>query len=129
MTESLGWTTGSIVYTPDALMKLRCFFSLVFAIGCCWKLTAQCASGIVVQAHANPAYNSLFDPYGDGYITESGSAFTSGTTERDEFELLPNSVTGWVKLVDVSETSGDTQTGGTCNNPDLTTDDDGGDFG
>ena len=92
------------------------------------RLSAQCASGTVTAAHASATYNALHDPDGDGYITESGGAFTSGTTERDEFELLPNSTTGWVKLFDVSETTGDIQTGAQCGNPDLVPDDDGGDF-
>ena len=63
---------------------------------------------------------------GDGYITNSGSAFTSGSTELAEFEAIPNSTTGWVEITDVNERDSDINPN--CGNPDLIQDDDGGDF-
>ena len=87
---------------------------------------AQCTAGNVTKAHSSSIYNALLDPDGDGYITESGSSFSSDTTEMAEFEVLANSTSGWVKLIDVSETGKDITPN--CGNPDLTTDKNGSDF-
>ncbi len=82
--------------------------------------------GAVSTAAGTGAYSTYLDPDADGWITTSGAAFTGGTTEAVEFEPIPASVTGWIELVDVSETNSDVNPG--CGNADLITDDDGGDF-
>lgn len=68
----------------------------------------------------------MLDPDSDGYITESGDTFTSGTTELAEFEIIPNSVTGWISIIDIDEVGSDVTP--SCGNSDLIQDDDGGDF-
>lgn len=80
----------------------------------------------MTNAHASAVYDAYLDPDGDGFITESGTPFTNGTTEAGSFELIDASVSGWVKLIDISEVSGDVTP--VCGNADLITDDDGSDF-
>ncbi|MCP9237427.1 T9SS type A sorting domain-containing protein [Lewinella sp. JB7] len=87
---------------------------------------AQCSPGIITKAHTNTVYDALLDPDGDGYITESGAVFTSGTTEMAEFETIPNSTSGWFEVPDVSEVDSDITPN--CGNPDLIQDADGGDY-
>lgn len=87
---------------------------------------AQCTAGIVTSAHSSTIYDALLDPDGDGYISESGGAFTSDTTEMAEFENIANSVTSWVAIQDVSETNADITPN--CGNSDLVSDNNGGDF-
>ncbi len=86
---------------------------------------AQCTPGTVITAHSSSTYDFL-DPDADGYISESGAAFTSDTTELIEFEVIPYSTTGWIAITDVSETDGDLTP--TCGNTDLVNDKNGGDF-
>ena len=63
--------------------------------------------GNVTTAHTNPAFDALLDPDADGFVTESGAAFLSGTTEADEFEVIASSVTGWVEIFDSNEAGND----------------------
>lgn len=87
---------------------------------------AQCTPGVVTKTHSSAIYDILLDPDGDGYITETGGVFTSGTTERAEFEVIPNSTTGWLEIQDVSEVDSDITPN--CGNSDLLQDNDGNDF-
>ena len=88
--------------------------------------TAQCTPGSIITPAAAGAYSSYLNPDGDGFITASGAAFTSDTTEAAEFKNIPASTSGWVKLVDVNEVSGDVTPN--CGSADLVTDNNGGDF-
>ncbi|NNE29739.1 MAG: hypothetical protein HKN16_08880 [Saprospiraceae bacterium] len=88
---------------------------------------SQCTPGTITNGHSSTRFDALFDPDGDGFITESGSSFTSGTTELAEFEILANSTTGWIALVDGGEVAGDVNPN--CGNSDLIQDDNGSDFG
>ena len=101
------------------------FFSLILAT-LPYLSYAQCTAGAITKAHSSSTYDLMLDPDSDGYITETGSAFPNGTTEMSEFEILPNSITGWVEIQDVSETDSDITPN--CGNSDLIQDDDGGDF-
>lgn len=99
-----------------------CFISVAYGD----NLYAQCSPGAITVTHQSKGFDALLDPDGDGYITESGSTFTSGTTEAAEFEIIPNSTSGWVEVQDVNESDSDITP--SCGNPDLVQDDDGGDF-
>ncbi|MFK7807425.1 MAG: T9SS type A sorting domain-containing protein [Saprospiraceae bacterium] len=99
-----------------------CYFSF-FQIN---LIIAQCTSGVITSSHSSTTYDAMLDPDGDGWITETGASFTSGTTERIEFEIIPTSVTGWVEVQDVSEIDSDITPN--CGNSDLIQDGDGGDF-
>lgn len=101
-------------------------FGFLLLLGCIENSNAQCTAGNIIEAHSSAVYDALLDPDGDGYITETGGAFTSGTTELAEFEIIPNSTTGWLPIQDVSETDSDITPN--CGNSDLIQDDDGGDF-
>ena len=108
--------------------RLRYFQVFLFLFVCCLQLPAQVAnSGQVTRAHVGAIYTPLQDPDGDGFITESGAAFTSGSTELQEFEVLPNSVSGWREMANVDETNSDVAP--SCGNTDLVTDDNGGGYG
>ncbi len=109
----------SLTYSPP--LPLLLFLCLSPKFG-----QAQTVPGEVTTAAGAGAYSTYLDPNADGWITTSGAAFTGGTTEAVEFEPIPASVTGWIELVDVSETNGDVNP--ICGNSDLITDDDGGDF-
>ncbi|MBB4078810.1 hypothetical protein GGR28_001427 [Lewinella aquimaris] len=102
----------------------RYIFGLLILWSC--SARAQDTTGIITVPHTDSIYNSMLDPDGDGYITESGTEFTSGTTERAEFEVIPTSVSGWFEVPDYGEVDSDITPN--CGNPDLIQDADGGDF-
>ena len=106
-------------------MRVSPLYLLLILLGGCLELTAQCTSGSILVS-ASSGYDFLLDPNLDGYISNSGSAFTSDTTEKIEFETIPNSTTGWISIIDVSEKSGDVTP--VCGNSDLLPDGNGGDF-
>ena len=110
----------------ESPLNLKVFFLVLLTTLTSISVNAQCTAGAVTQAHSSSTYDNYLDPDGDGYITESGAAFTNGTTELSEFEILPNSTTGWIEIQDVSETGSDITPN--CGNPDLITDNNGGDF-
>lgn len=107
--------------------KVLSFYTIIFLSFFCNKsLNAQCTPGIITVAHTSSIYDALLDPDGNGYISDNGDPFSSGTTEMAEFEPIPNSTTGWNAIQDVSEVDSDITPN--CGNPDLIQDDDGGDF-
>lgn len=105
--------------------KLTLFFFTNLLLITPTLLQSQCTPGNVLTAHTNSIYDFL-DPDADGYISETGAAFTSDTTEMIEFEVIPNSTTGWISITDVSETDKDVTPA--CGNTDLVNDRNGGDF-
>ncbi|WP_116127229.1 T9SS type A sorting domain-containing protein [Lewinella sp. IMCC34183] len=107
---------------------MRYYYRLLFFISvspAVHGLTAQTTGSVTKTTSAT--YRYLLDPDADGFITESGAAFTSGTTEISEFEVIPGSVRGWSEMADVDETGSDVTP--KCGNVDLVADDDGGGYG
>lgn len=102
------------------------FFWFLLSLISIESACAQCIPGNITKIHSSAEYDALLDPDGDSYITETGGSFTSGTTELVEFEIIPNSTTGWIAMQDIGETDSDITPN--CGNPDLVQDDDGGDF-
>ena len=89
---------------------------------------ALAQGGNVTRAHTDDAvYGPLLDPNSDGFITASGGAFSTDSTEIDEFELPTGAVGGWVEIYDHSEGSGDISQG--CKSLDIVTDANGGGIG
>lgn len=102
--------------------------TLLFAIClCAVNIATFGQAGLVSNAHVNTVYDAMLDPDGDGYITESGTAFLSTTDQAPEFEILANSINGWVEIFDVNEASSDVTP--SCSNVDISEDADGGGIG
>ena len=90
--------------------------------------TVPCAvQGGNVNVAAGTATDPQLDPDGDGFITVSGGALTSVTTERSEFEAPTDLVGDWVEIFDVAEANGDVNP--ICSASDITPDGDGGNAG
>lgn len=109
-----------------AKTTIRLVIVSIAIFSCIGLSKAQCTSGNIIIAHSNSIYDNLLDPNSDSYITESGGAFTGGTSELAEFEIIPNSTTGWIEIQDVNEIDSDITPN--CGNSDLIQDNDGGDF-
>lgn len=94
---------------------------------CLVTISGFCQGGLISTAHSSTVYDAMLDPDGDGYITESGGAFISTTNQESEFEILANSINGWVEIFDVNEANSDITP--SCSNVDIVEDADGGGIG
>lgn len=108
------------------MLNLKTVLSLALCVSIYQIGQSQCTPGAITHTPVNPPFITMLDQNSDGFITSSGAAFMNGVDEMSEFEAVANSVTGWVEIQDISEVSSDITPN--CGNPDLITDDDGGDF-
>ncbi|MCX2742384.1 cadherin domain-containing protein [Mangrovivirga sp. M17] len=87
--------------------------AIVILIGTEHAVNAQ-SPGEIIQPSSDAGIDAILDPNGDGWITNTGSAFT-GTNESSEFEL------NFIGIPGPNEINGDAIEGGDCGNYDFVT--------
>ncbi len=121
----MAWVLAKACQTLSKMISPKSQFLLASFVFCGIGAFAQ--GGNVTTAHGSGTYTPFLDPNSNGWITTSGAAFTSTTTELAEFEAPTGSVTGWKEITDVSENGSDITP--TCSLTDIAKDGNGGGIG